>query len=163
MTFLAPNYPWRTREIGATHGLRLTLDLHVDDYLGMAASDVGAKLVIHDGREYGSPLEDGFTIRAGQRTLVAVKMTRFERLPAPYETNCIGEFPVLYRNFSTPNVRYTVDECLSACERRQVWLECGCYEYYNIVGMERFVNNTSTASDVFGGAGGCVYEKDSSC
>ena len=130
-----PLSPWMTRQVGATHGLRLTLDLHVDDYVGMTTADIGAKIIVHYGRHMAEPSKKGFLVRPGQLTSVALKATRFERLQAPYSSKCARDFPEIYMNYSTPNVSYSLDECKNACWRRQVWLDCQCVEHFNIVQM----------------------------
>jgi hypothetical protein len=37
-----------TRQFGRWYGLRLTLNVHADDYVGMLAQSVGASIVVHN-------------------------------------------------------------------------------------------------------------------
>ncbi len=46
---------------------------------------------------------------SGHETSVAVKTTFYQRLTAPYATNCTSSFPSDYVNFTAANVIYTVD------------------------------------------------------
>ena len=105
----------------------------MDEYIGLSTDSIGARVVVHSPRQLAEPAKNGFNIRPGLLTSVAVKMLRFNRLEAPFETNCSMDFPLLYAEFAVPQVHYSVEECQNACIRREIWIQCKCYEFYNIV------------------------------
>jgi hypothetical protein len=89
-------YPWATRYLGSNYGLRLTLDLQTANYEGEFASRVGARVTVHHPATVPHPEITGFTAMPGTETAVGIHATRVHRMPAPYPSNCSGDFPAEY-------------------------------------------------------------------
>jgi hypothetical protein len=87
-------YPWETRYLGSNYGLRLTLDLKIDNYEGDVAPRVGARVTVHHPATVPHPEINGFTVMPGTETAVGIKMTSVHRMPAPFVSNCSDDFPL---------------------------------------------------------------------
>lgn len=55
-----------TRKSGAWYGLRLTLNVHADDYIGMVAQSVGARIVVHNIDQFPQPESNGVYAAPGE-------------------------------------------------------------------------------------------------
>ena len=58
-------------------GLRLTLNIHRDEYIGMFSHSVGAKVSIHPPTVEPFPEDDGIAAAPGLQTSIGTKMVTF--------------------------------------------------------------------------------------
>jgi hypothetical protein len=106
-----------TRKSGVWYGLRLTLNVHADDYIGMVAQSVGARIVVHNIDQFPLPESNGVYAAPGevitlilnrqdagvslQQTSIGIHRTDYFRLPAPYTTQCYDTIPTMYLPYAT--------------------------------------------------------------
>lgn len=62
---------------GAESGLRLTLDINKDDYIGSLSQEVGARVSIHAPGELPYPQADGFNIPAAELTEIGLRYKNY--------------------------------------------------------------------------------------
>jgi hypothetical protein len=86
-------YPWATRYLGSNYGLRLTLNLNIDKYVGEFAPRVGARVTVHHPATVPHPETAGFSVMPGSETAVGIRATNVQRMPAPFDSNCSNDFP----------------------------------------------------------------------
>ena len=116
-----------TRKFGSYYGLRLTLFIDVDDYTGLLAQSVGARVMVHNMDE--SPQFDQSLYAApGKLTMIAVRRRDYKRLPPPYQTRCSWMLPDRYRPYFAANMSYTQHGCRQACVDEYMYAECGCVQ-----------------------------------
>ncbi len=60
----------QTRKSGLWYGLRLTLNVHADDYVGMATQSVGARIVVHNLDQFPLPEANGVYAAPGEVTFL---------------------------------------------------------------------------------------------
>ena len=125
-------HAWSTPHIGGEYGLRLTLNLKTDEYSARYADSVGARVTVHSRRQIPRPDAYGVDVAPGVETHIGVRVTRVTRLPAPYESNCLSEFPTAYAPFAPVDNEYSEDNCRTACVAVHVLRECQCYLSYDI-------------------------------
>ncbi len=58
---------------GAESGLRLTLDINKDEYIGSLTEEIGARVSIHAPGELAYPQADGFNIGAAELTEIGLR------------------------------------------------------------------------------------------
>ena len=116
-----------TRKFGSYYGLRLTLFIDVDDYTGLLAQSVGARVMVHNMDE--SPQFDQALYAApGEQTMIAVRRRDYERLPPPYTTRCAWVMPEQYVQYVADPNSYTQHGCRQACTDLQLNNTCGCVQ-----------------------------------
>ena len=57
-------------------GLRLTLNIHSSDYIGMFSPTVGARIAIHSHQVEPFPEDDGISAAPGMETSIGARMVR---------------------------------------------------------------------------------------
>ncbi len=101
------------------YGLRLTLNVHADDYVGMVAQSVGARIVVHNIDQFPVPEANGVYAAPGevttlilnrqdasvylQQTSIGIHRTDYIRLAAPYTSQCYDTMPSMYKPYATPD------------------------------------------------------------
>ncbi|XP_002737666.1 uncharacterized protein LOC100371123 [Saccoglossus kowalevskii] len=107
------NSPSPVNVAGTQNGLKLTLSLEQDEYLGLFTSgEVGVKVLIHDPDVKPSPETDWFYARSGVSTSKEIKRVEIKRLSEPFG-RCSAEYS-------------SVNECREKCLRYEMLEYCGC-------------------------------------
>ncbi|XP_075264353.1 epithelial sodium channel subunit gamma-like, partial [Convolutriloba macropyga] len=122
----------RTGRTGGDYGLKLTLFVDSDDYLGLLGQNTGVKVVIHSARIEPDLIADSFIASVGYETEVALTRETISRLPDPYST-CINTYPD-FLPMSDVNRQFDYNRrvCQSYCYQYHMNLECGCYDDYTV-------------------------------
>jgi hypothetical protein len=104
----------RPSGLGVWNAISLELNLESDLYCGSIATDVGARITLHEHGSWPDPNE-GFTLAASSSYLVAIGLQKVLRLGNPY-TKCESNkifFP-------------STEPCYEKCVVQEVIKECGC-------------------------------------
>ena len=75
----------------------------------------------------------------GQKTAIGIRLTKVNRLAAPFTSNCYDDFPDDYAPFAPMDNAYSEDNCNLACEGYHAHDRCNCYERYDV---EMFRNSS---------------------
>ena len=97
-------------------GLRLTLFLAVEEYIGMFSQNVGARIAVHPADETPFPEDRGVSAPPGQMTSVGIKLVCINKLIMP-ETPSVSKqlvklkfhriYEVSSEDFSRISVHFT--------------------------------------------------------
>ncbi|XP_060588552.1 degenerin unc-8-like [Ruditapes philippinarum] len=118
-TVSSPRYvAWRS---GPSHGIKMTLNLEIDEYVSNFSTGYGVRLLLHEPGTYPLPTDEGITLGPGTETNIGLKMVRISRLGKPY-SNCVKgvDFAKLYKK------KYSVSACYHFCRIRKAMQVCKC-------------------------------------
>ena len=122
----------KTSKTGQDFGLKLTLFLDAEEYMGLFAQSTGAKVLINDPMVSGQVKTEGLSVASGEATFIGVRLDRVEREGGKY-SNCTDEWPKslqLKENFKKEWPRYSRERCLEICLTNQMALQCGCIDTF---------------------------------
>ncbi|GBM71310.1 Amiloride-sensitive sodium channel subunit alpha [Araneus ventricosus] len=111
----------RTTKTGVGTGLIIDLNLEIDYYLSLTHT-IGAKVVIHGPSDVLNLEEEGFILSPGYETLISLKQTVVQRLPAPYKDQCFD-----YKNQVNPAMT-SKNMCVRECIQEKNFAKCGCID-----------------------------------
>ena len=118
--------PYRTARTGSEHGLKMTLFLDKDEYLGITGQKSGARLTISNAEESPPLQSHAIFISAGAATIISLNQDFVKRQKAPF-SECVESWPsFLNLRDNYKRYTYTVDHCYSLCTQQQLAYECGC-------------------------------------
>ncbi|XP_063721947.1 amiloride-sensitive sodium channel subunit gamma-like [Symsagittifera roscoffensis] len=118
--------PLNTSQTGASFGLKLTLFIDKDEYLGIAGQFSGAKLIISNPYEHPSRFAESINLAAGTLTVVSMHQELLSRQSSPYST-CSQSWPEnLELNHMKDRFDYTVPFCEDLCMRNYIATNCNC-------------------------------------
>ncbi|KAI8492335.1 hypothetical protein Bbelb_297880 [Branchiostoma belcheri] len=110
-----------TTKVGAEYGLKLTLSIESNEYVGLFGQDIGAKVTIHSVGSTPFPEGNAINAKPGESTFVGLKRSSIKRLPYPYgDCTSHQERDALYGG------RYTYETCQHSCLQAALLHECGC-------------------------------------
>ncbi|XP_066300010.1 uncharacterized protein [Branchiostoma lanceolatum] len=110
-----------TTKVGAEYGLKLTLSIEANEYVGLFGQDPGAKVTIHSVGSTPFPEGNALNTKPGESTFVGLKRSSVKRQPHPYgDCTSYQERDVLYGG------RYTYETCQHSCLQAALLDECGC-------------------------------------
>ncbi|GFS85666.1 acid-sensing ion channel 2 [Nephila pilipes] len=109
----------RVSKTGIGTGLILKLNIESCYYLPTTHT-AGAKVIIHHPNDIPNPEGKGFTLIPGYESLISLKQTVINRLPAPYKDRCFN-YNIQENNFFSSH-----NDCLQACIQERNIAKCGC-------------------------------------
>ncbi|XP_078580927.1 uncharacterized protein LOC144864593 [Branchiostoma floridae x Branchiostoma japonicum] len=110
-----------TTKVGAEFGLKLTLSIESDEYVGLFGQDPGAKVTIHSVGSTPFPEGNALNTKPGESTFVGLKRSSVKRQPHPYgDCTSYQERDELYGG------RYTYETCQHSCLQAALLEQCGC-------------------------------------
>ena len=115
-----------TTKVGSKYGLKLTLFLDKDEYIGVIGQKSGAKLSLHGSKESPSLDTKGVFLSAGTATALSLKYEEIEREKYPF-SSCAQTWPsFLELSDKYKKLNYNKDKCKYFCIQRKVALSCDC-------------------------------------
>ncbi|XP_060580389.1 FMRFamide-activated amiloride-sensitive sodium channel-like [Ruditapes philippinarum] len=111
---------WRS---GPESGIKLTLNLEIDEYVERFSSGYGVRIVFHEPGTYPMPVEEGLTISAGFETSIGLRAINVTRLGEPYG-HCTVQGGEMFRK--KYNLTYSKTACLEFCRIENVIKTCNC-------------------------------------
>ncbi|XP_045177052.2 amiloride-sensitive sodium channel subunit beta-like [Mercenaria mercenaria] len=109
---------------GPDHGIKLRLNLEVDEYIKNYASGYGVRLVFHEPGTFAMPAEEGLTLSPGHETMIGLRVVNITRLPYPFGNCTDGEaFRQRY------NISYSVAACMEFCRIEMTVEQCDCVPF----------------------------------
>ncbi|XP_045176367.2 degenerin mec-4-like [Mercenaria mercenaria] len=118
-TLSSPRYvAWRS---GPSHGIKMTLNLEIDEYVSNFSTGYGIRLVLHEPGTYPLPTDEGLTLGPGTETNIGLKLVRLSRLGEPY-SDCVKglEFAKRYKK------KYSTSACYQFCRIIKTMEVCKC-------------------------------------
>ncbi|XP_075261218.1 uncharacterized protein LOC142352946 [Convolutriloba macropyga] len=128
------NVARNTSKTGMQWGLKLTLFLETDEYVGVLSHAPGGRLSLSSSSVFATPEDQGITFAPGEVTSIATRFTQINRRPSPY-SNCTTSFPdfplldALARN-SFAQFNYNVRQCQNMCIVERLLERCKCVDRY---------------------------------
>ena len=115
-----------TSKFGPDSGLKVSLFLDVNEYLGITGQNVGAVLMLSNPGE-DLPLEsEPIPLAAGAVTFVSLEQKYVQREPLPY-SNCSKTWPRSMKlSKRVQQNDYTYVNCRSICRDIQIVMACNC-------------------------------------
>ncbi|XP_063721483.1 uncharacterized protein LOC134848073 [Symsagittifera roscoffensis] len=118
--------PYRTTKTGTEHGLKLSLFLDKDEYIGIIGQNSGARLTISNSDESPPINSKGIFLSAGAATIISMEQEKILKQKAPF-SNCVENWPAfleLRENFK--KYSYTTDHCNYLCQQVAIAKQCNC-------------------------------------
>ncbi|XP_066267851.1 uncharacterized protein [Branchiostoma lanceolatum] len=110
-----------TTKVGAEYGLKLTLSIEANEYVGLFGQDPGAKVTIHSVGSTPFPEGNALNTEPGKSTFVGLKRSSVKRQPHPYgDCTSYQERDALYGG------KYTYETCQHSCLQAALLERCGC-------------------------------------
>ena len=119
----------QTRKYGSNYGLRLTLNVNTDEYMGLLAQSTGIRLIVHNEDDQPD-VDQSLFAGAGERTMIGIRRRDYERMPAPYTSQCVTDYPADYAAYTLDefNDSYSQQACRQACVDKWLNYRCGCVQ-----------------------------------
>ncbi|XP_035658211.1 uncharacterized protein LOC118403579 [Branchiostoma floridae] len=110
-----------TTKIGAGYGLKLTLNVEINEYIGIFGQDPGVKITVHTPGSTPLPEVNALSAEPGKSTFIGLKRRVVNRQPHPYGNCSLStETSPLYGGI------YTYETCKRSCLQKALIEECGC-------------------------------------
>ncbi|XP_078661502.1 uncharacterized protein LOC144905635 [Branchiostoma floridae x Branchiostoma belcheri] len=110
-----------TTNVGAGYGLKLTLNVESDEYIGIFGQDPGVKVTVHTPGSTPLPEVNALSAEPGKSTYIGLKRRVVNRQPHPYGNCSLStETSPLYGGL------YTYETCKRSCLQKALIEECGC-------------------------------------
>ncbi|XP_078662477.1 uncharacterized protein LOC144906232 [Branchiostoma floridae x Branchiostoma belcheri] len=112
-----------TMKSGARYGLKMTLFVEKNEYVGIFGQEPGATVTIHPVNMTPFPEDHGLILRPGESTFIGIRKKVVQRLQYPYGDDCIlstEEFDSLYGG------SYSFLSCQKTCLQRAILDKCEC-------------------------------------
>ena len=95
-------------------------------------SSLGSLVVVH-APNMSPSMSNGILVHPNAEVNVAVTRSVIKRLPYPYSSNCIDDYPSHLKRFTQTGLSYNIDKCLNICYRQLIRRHCNCSmkETYN--------------------------------
>ncbi|GFS43689.1 acid-sensing ion channel 5 [Nephila pilipes] len=134
------NFKAVSNTAGPLGGLELEFNVEFLQYI--LQTEIGARIAIHNPKEYPALDENGINIPPGFETSIALRQIQIKRLPSPYKDECV--------DYSANDVTYNNNqkECVKACIQAKSYASCGCVDPTLPSVSEQKVCNMSSDSDM---------------
>ena len=111
---------------GFASGLKLSLFLDKDEYIGVLGQNSGARVTISNSKEYPHISTEAIYISAGAVTVITLKQEIIQREKHPF-SNCTESWPdnLKFSNFAK-QFAYTQDFCIDLCKKIAIVKNCNC-------------------------------------
>ncbi|XP_070545601.1 acid-sensing ion channel 2-like [Ptychodera flava] len=115
---------------GATFGLKLTLYLEQDEYIGIYGHDAGVRVAIEPSEYVAFPLDAGITVQPGTVTSIGLREIRVSKKPDPFGNCTLDDSnDSIFGN----HYQYSALACHYTCVQREMLEHCGCIDTYHTV------------------------------
>ena len=128
-----PEFIKKTTKTGQNYGLKISLFLDVDEYIGLFAPYAGAKALIHDAYSNGRVRAEGLSVPAGEATFLSVTQNTVKRVGGKY-SDCAHSWPrflKLNAQFKKQWPNYSREMCLELCLQNNLAEKCGCTDAFD--------------------------------
>ena len=126
-----PLRPNKTMRVGSAYGLKLTLLVDVEEYIGLLAPNAGVRVAIHDPFIQPIMKTESAAVSTGEATFLALYKRMVHRLGGKYG-NCTNQWPKELRLSPTiTNTAYSTERCLKYCTLNALLKECDCIDSYD--------------------------------
>ncbi len=118
---------------GHESGLKVTLFLDIQEYIGLFAQNYNARVLIHDPEIAPEMKSEGFPVPAGQATFIAARKNAVDRKGGKYD-NCSSTWPEFLKfteDFKNKWPRYSQERCLKFCIENELARRCNCTDGYD--------------------------------
>ncbi|XP_077986248.1 epithelial sodium channel subunit gamma-like [Glandiceps talaboti] len=107
---------------GADFGLKLTLFLEQNEYIGLFGQQSGVRVVIHHPTVKPFPEDEGVYVNPGAVTSISIKLNKRTRMRLPHG-NCTDQ------KISEDNIyEYSALACQKICLQKFLYSKCGCVD-----------------------------------
>ena len=131
---------------GQEFGLKLTLFLDVEDYIGILGQNAGARAMVYDPEVRANVRSQSFAVGAGLDTFISMRMHQVEREGGRYG-NCTSSWPrwlELNSDFKQKWPKYDRETCLFFCVENAMASRCQCIDSYETnYSINSGINNAS--------------------
>ena len=118
--------PLQTTKTGSSSGLKLSLFLDKDEYLGILGQSSGARVAISNCRERPSLASDATYLSAGTSTMLSISQHFIQRRRQPF-SNCTDSWPEsLKLSDLVKGFQYTQSFCQELCQQTKIVQVCNC-------------------------------------
>ena len=123
--------PRHTSKMGSQYGLKLSLFLDKDEYIGILGQNSGARISLFNSKE-APPIDiKGLYISAGTATILSLKQEAVKRETDPF-TECAEAWPqFLQLSEGYLSYDYTQEYCRHLCIMRELALRCKCTDTFD--------------------------------
>ncbi|XP_063723952.1 uncharacterized protein LOC134851689 isoform X2 [Symsagittifera roscoffensis] len=123
-----------TSKTGMQWGLKLTLFLETEEYIGVLSHTPGGRLTLTSAEVSATPEDQGITFAPGEMTSIATRYMEILRQPEPY-SDCIREYPEFplldsFARSSFSQFNYNVRGCNNLCIAERLLEKCQCVDRY---------------------------------
>ncbi|XP_064651985.1 degenerin unc-8-like [Lineus longissimus] len=115
----------KTSRFGSQYGLRLTVNVESEEYVGMYAPETGIRVVIHPYDATPFPEDQGVSAPTGKATSIGIRKRRVSRLGTPWGECTNGNDPNIKLEYKGS---YSVTGCMTSCVQSSLRDECGCVD-----------------------------------
>ena len=127
----------KTSLFGAQNGLKLTLFIEKDEYIGLFSQVEGVRVVIHPPFTVPFPEDHGFDAKPGMATNFGIRVNQVTRLRYPYGSkDCTPLERTNADVFDDKNVyngKYTFKACSKSCVQNELRSRCHCIDDINTI------------------------------
>ncbi|XP_070563558.1 uncharacterized protein [Ptychodera flava] len=116
---------WVSYTAGANSGLKLTLFVEQDEYLGVFGQSAGVRVTVHPNNQLPWPEDAGMTAKTGAATSFAIKQKSFERLSIPWSF-CQSNDTDGYKSYD-----YSSLTCKKRCVQDYMIRYCRCTDTFD--------------------------------
>ncbi|CAH1789854.1 unnamed protein product [Owenia fusiformis] len=116
---------FNTTKKGSRFGLKLTLNIERQEYIGLFAHGSGVRVAVHPRNATPFPEDYGISAPTGWETAIGVRENRVTRLTKPFESNCSHGN---HDPSETYTGLYTLLECNQRCLQKQIRSKCKCLD-----------------------------------
>ncbi|XP_037083117.1 degenerin unc-8-like [Pollicipes pollicipes] len=119
-----------TTHYGARYGLRLMLNVSLDEYMMAVTPSIGVRVTIHHPQQVPFPEDNGFNVAVRSRTSVSVRRGEVHRVPKPHG-NCHTDDEWNKKWAGA----YRSEGCLIVCLEQRIRERCSCVRTLNTILM----------------------------
>ncbi|XP_075244718.1 uncharacterized protein LOC142338719 isoform X3 [Convolutriloba macropyga] len=122
----------KTYRIGDDFGLKFTLFIDAEEYVGILAQKTGARVAIHDPKNQPIMKTQSIAISAGEATFLSLQMEEIHRLGSKYSKCNDNWITNLSISGNQNKMQYTTENCLHLCILTELVKRCKCIDAYDI-------------------------------
>ena len=120
-----------SNRVGKDFGLKLTLFVDVEEYIGILSPNAGVRVPIHEPKISPVMKTESMAVATGEATFLSISKQEISRLGGKYGT-CTKEWPkklMLSEQITISN--YSFGRCMKYCTLNQLLAECSCSDSYD--------------------------------
>ena len=120
-----------TSKPGSVYGLKLVLNLQLNEYIPQLRQDAGVRISITEPAEMPFPIYNSVSLAPGFQNEIALKRIQIKRVDRFENGSCRTDTQLAEKNPYRTKYRaeYSVQACLQFCYANVQISKCGCAEY----------------------------------